>query len=795
MRNFAFVLILAAPALGAGASTVHAANANCTGTVSGTVSGNVVVPSGASCTLSDVTVSGNVQVSQNASLTVDATEQPATIHGNVQATNCAFVLLQGGVTVGGNLQIVQCAQRSGFVGPGVKIDGNFECNNNAGACEADLGDVRGNVQIQSSSSADISLVSVGGNLQCQGNTAPPTHTFGPDFVSGNLQGQCAANLGFVPPAAPPTCPVSTLSTLNVPNVTVTSAMMVAPTTTVLSGGTFTVPAYCQVIGTVATSGECPATGPFAAHSGPNLIGCNTPGSPEFRLKLPLVWNHHFLFEGCGGSCGSITSTSVNPLDAAEALGLGYAVVNTDTGHEQDPTTLDYTWAVSESTPPVVNNSAIIDFYYRAVHQVTVAIKQYVEAYYSAPIDYAYFDGCSTGGRQAMVEATHFPVDYDGVIAGDPALAYHSLRTSTFKQAKAFIPTGAWIPYPSAAFPTNPNTVAAVDAAVTASCDGVDGVIDGLIQNSAACNILPSALGPSGSGILTAAQQAGLQAYLLPETDTSGLPFFPGMPITDLSTAGFEGNTETTFAPGFPNSPEPWNLATLGQPLPTGGGAGPASWSLGEGGIKTYIEENQHFDVNDNWPETVSATGNTISDATAALLYAQAGLGNSDDPLTLANFLNKGSKVIMYHGGSDSLITPYRSFWYYEQLASLNGGYGPTQNSVRLFIEPGMGHCGGGSTQTPNSFDTLQALHTWVTTGVGPEAIKAAATNGRTMPLCKFPEEASYLGGNVNLASSWTCNASDTRMLAVGTTGATAGAGAATAHQYLIDPIPIGLNDQ
>ncbi len=104
-----------------------------------------------------------------------------------------------------------------------------------------------------------------------------------------------------------------------------------------------------------------------------------PGSAEFRLKLPPVWNNRFLFEGCGGNCGSVTSTSVNPVDAAEALGLGYAVVNTDTGHEQDPATILLTWAVSDSTPPVVNASAIIDFYYRAVHQVTVAAKQYVEA--------------------------------------------------------------------------------------------------------------------------------------------------------------------------------------------------------------------------------------------------------------------------------------------------------------------------------------------------------------------------------------------------------------------------------
>jgi len=206
--------------------------------------------------------------------------------------------------------------------------------------------------------------------------------------------------------------------------------------------------------------------------------------------------------------------------------------------------------------------------------------------------------------------------------------------------------------------------------------------------------------------------------------------------------------------------------------------------------------NQHFDVNNDWPETVSAAANSTSDATAALLYTQTSLGNSDDPFTLANFLKKGGKVIWYHGGSDSLITPFRSFWFYEQLASIQGGYGPTQDSVRMFIVPGMGHCGGGSAGTPNSYDTLQALHTWVTTGVGPEAIKATATNGRTMPLCKFPEEASYSGsGDVNVAANWTCNANDTRMLQVGSNGTTAGADAATAHQYLIDPIPIGLNDQ
>ena len=193
---------------------------------------------------------------------------------------------------------------------------------------------------------------------------------------------------------------------------------------------------------------------------------------------------------------------------------------------------------------------------------------------------------------------------------------------------------------------------------------------------------------------------------------------------------------------------------------------------------------------------MSATANSISDDTAALLYTQTGLGDSDDPFKLANFLNKGGKVIWYHGGSNSLITPFRSFWFYEQLASLKGGYGPTQNSVRLFIVPGMGHCGGGV--APNSFDTLQALDNWVTKGVAPEGILATApatgpNPGRTMPLCKFPEEASYSGsGNVNVAANWTCNASDTRMLQVGVTGLASGGDTATALQYLYNPIPEGL---
>jgi hypothetical protein len=355
MRGFVHVLIVAATALVGGASAVWAADTTCTSTLTGTIDGNVVVPDGASCTLSDATVAGNVHVRQNASLTVDATQQPATIDGNLHADHCAFALLEGGVTVTGNVRIGQCAQQSGFVGPGIKIGGDFECTNNPGACEADLGDVHGNLQIDGNSgaSADISLVSVGGNLRCHGNTPMPTHAFGPDFVSGDLQGQCAASLGFAPPATAPSC---IASTLNVPNLTVASATHPAAGTSV-----------CIVTGAVATSGE-----------GYGL------GSAQFEVRLPVQWNGRFLFFGCGGNCGTLVfnagAISTNMVDGPEAASSGYATVWTDAGHEQDPSTPDLTWAVSETG--VVNMPAIIDFYYRAVHQVTVATKQYVEACYS-----------------------------------------------------------------------------------------------------------------------------------------------------------------------------------------------------------------------------------------------------------------------------------------------------------------------------------------------------------------------------------------------------------------------------
>jgi feruloyl esterase len=489
------------------------------------------------------------------------------------------------------------------------------------------------------------------------------------------------------------------------------------------------PEYCLIQGKVATHGE----------------GAG-PGSAEFLMKLPARWTNRFVFFGCGGNCGSVETVSANANDVAAALGLGYAVVNTDAGHEQDPATTDPTWNLL--APGVPNTPAIIDFFYRAVHQFTVATKRLAENYYADKIEHAYFDGCSTGGRQSVMEGDRYPEDFDGLIAGDPIIAAGDELAAIIKQAKAFLPPTAYIPFPS---------LSTVDAAAEANCDAADGVADGLIQNPAKCSLDPRSLVPA---TLTAAQANGLALYLKEVFDTDGRPVAPGMTIGDYATSGFEHDDEIGTPAVDPHGAEPWG----------GIGKGPSSWIRGDSSIRYFIAREPTYDVNSDWPEH----GNVISAAAIALVRQRTRADAADDPRKLHEFLRQGRKMILYHGFSDAMASPYRTTWFYKTLASDAHGYDRLQTQVRLFMVPGMGHCLGGG--GPNSFDTLTALDNWVTRDIAPEAIVASNSgSGRTMPLCKFPEAARYVGGPVDVARSWTCEPGDKRLLEIGSDGKQAGA--------------------
>jgi feruloyl esterase len=515
--------------------------------------------------------------------------------------------------------------------------------------------------------------------------------------------------------------MATLAGLDVPNVAVTSV------TAVPAAGMF--PEFCDVQGTVATQGE----------------GAG-PGAALFDLWLPAAWNHRFLFLGCGSFCGSLSNISANGTDFAEALDLGYATVHTDTGHTQLGS--EPTWALL--APGVPNEPALVDFRYRAVHQVTVAAKHLVSGYYGRAITYAYFDGCSRGGGQSLIEGDRYPEDFDGLIAGAP-LMDSSKGAADLKEAKAFLPRDAYLPF--ALLPM-------LDAAVNANCDAADGVADGLIQNPAQCSFDPQALVPA---VLTQAQADALELYLTQLTDTQGTPVYPGRPIGHFTTSGFAGRVELATPAVDPSAAEPWG----------GVGIGPTLWTGADAAIRYFVELDPTFDVTNDWPQTDAV----IDDAAVQLLRQRfAAVVDPADPQKLADFFRQGRKLILYHGFSDPQTSPYRTIWFYKALAEQQKGYKHLQEQARLFMVPGMGHCGDGP--GPNSFDTLRALDKWVSQGRAPEALIATNTeSGRTMPLCTFPEEASYAGsGDVNQAAHWTCHAHDKRLLQVGRDGILAGVG-------------------
>jgi feruloyl esterase len=523
-------------------------------------------------------------------------------------------------------------------------------------------------------------------------------------------------------AAAAACAPAAVSAVAPANVSITSANPVA--------ATLTTPAYCDVLGSVATDGE---------GAGPNTA--------DFEVKLPDAWNRKFLFIGVGGLAGSL-NPSVNAVDRDLSLVKGYATAITTTGHV---TATDPLWMLGS---PGVNTNKVIDYYYRAAHQVGIAAKELVKGYYGASaISRSYFDGCSNGGKMGLLEAMRYPEDYDGIIAGAPWLDPLGTSLWGLKNVKALL--AAYVP---------PSLFPAIDAAVNASCDRVDGVADGLIQDPARCSFDPQSLVP---GTLTQAQADALKRIIAPVRDEDGNLVYPGSSVSNLGQAGSAGfglaaNELLATPPLDPTAALPWGP----------GVNGPSNWSLATGVVRNLGYYDPSYDLN-NGVERAGVLSNDSRD----LLYGRLAQDIPSDPSRLGTFLARGGKLLIYHGYSDPIISPYRSTWFYDELAASRGGYRRVQDQVRLFMVPGMQHCSGGS--FPNAFDTLSAMEQWVEGGAAPEAIVASHSTGgavdRTMPLCKYPEQARWDGsGDVLDASSWRCPPRDATLLQVRWNGIQAG---------------------
>jgi Tannase and feruloyl esterase len=328
--------------------------------------------------------------------------------------------------------------------------------------------------------SDVSLNTSGGNLQCQQNTPAPTHNAGPDWVTGKLQDQCSERLGFgavgtsiVPPGAPPGKPVeredlANLTGFPVPNTLITPAVLNATTTTL--------PARCQVDGIIN------------ARVGSD--GCNYGDRFEVRLPLPAAWNGRFMFQG-GGTEGAVPAAMGSAATLTPTLAHGWAVASQDGGHENSQLAQR---ASGNPNQFYLDAQGVIDFSHQSIQSATLTAKYLVAAYYGEGPNRSYWVGCSTGGRQAMVMSQTFPQYYDGIVAGDPV---YDIEAISFSELWGLEKILAITPTPITYTPTTPPASLLYAAfplsdqqlftsAILQACDGLNGTVDGVIDNLPAC---------------------------------------------------------------------------------------------------------------------------------------------------------------------------------------------------------------------------------------------------------------------------------------------------------------------
>jgi feruloyl esterase len=421
---------------------------------------------------------------------------------------------------------------------------------------------------------------------------------------------------------------------------------------------------------------------------------------KIEVWLPTSgWNGKFQGVGNGGFAGSISYGAM-----VTALNRGYATASTDTGHVGSG--VDGSWALGHP-------ERVVDFGYRAIHEATVKAKAIVQAFYDRGARLSYFVGCSQGGRQGLMEAQRYPTDYNAIVVGAPVNFVTHLvagklwiASATLKDPASFIP---------------PTQYRLINQAALAACDARDGVTDGLINDPTRCDFDPKTLlcqGAASETCLTAAQvEAVKKIYSGLKNPRTGRDIYPGMARgSELGWAAMAGGPNP-----HPFSTEPFKYLVFGDP----------NWDW------------RTFDF----------------DADVAKTDAKLASHNAVDP-NLKAFKSRGGKIIMYDGWNADDNIALNSVNYYNSVFRVFGAK-QTDEFLRLFMAPGMGHCGGGP--GPNTFDALTALEPWVEQNKAPETFVAShSTNGvvdRTRPLCPYPQVAQYKGvGSTDDAANFACKA-------------------------------------
>ena len=427
-----------------------------------------------------------------------------------------------------------------------------------------------------------------------------------------------------------------------------------------------------------------------------------------EVWLPQDWNQRFQGVGNGGLSGSLNYPAM-----AAAVNSHFAAASTDTGHLTDRDVFQSDWI--DGHP-----QRVIDFGHRAHHLLAEKAKQIVAGFYGKPAAHNYFSGCSSGGWQGLTEAQRYPADYDGILAGAPAINYlgAASRGMLLGQAAAKEPEG--------------NLDAAASQllvqASTAKCDAQDGLKDGLISEPLQCKFDPAELlckSGQTQGCLTAAQVRRARLTYGPHTSVGGLKLYPG---PTWGTPAFFALGPGPAPAAAPAAAPPQDPLTAMTHALTGNAP---SWTP------------LTFDPDKNWPQLLHDLGPDL---------------NSTDP-NLKAFAAHGGKLILYHGWSDPGLSPYNTLDYLESVR-VSVGKSKVDSFVRTYMAPGMFHCFGGT--GPSVFDAMTPLVSWVEQGIAPTEIVATQPGPggavvRTRPLCPYPQVARYKGsGRAEDAASFEC---------------------------------------
>jgi hypothetical protein len=505
-----------------------------------------------------------------------------------------------------------------------------------------------------------------------------------------------------------------LASLKLPDTTITAAQSIpSGTYTAPNGEVFkNMPAFCRVAATLAPTSD-------------SEIG--------IEVWMPASgWNGKFEGVGNGGFAGAIAYASLAP-----GVSLGYATASTDTGHVATSTT-DGSFALGHP-------EKIIDFGYRAIHLMTVIGKQITSAFYGHDPQRSYFDGCSTGGRQALLEAQRFSNDYDGIVAGDPVAFYthHHVGGNLWVVRQMFNNPASTV------FTTQDMLLG---NAVNAACDALDGVQDGVLNDPRRCHFNPKALLCQGSqtppSCLTSPQvEAVRNIWTGPDQLVHQRGYYP-----PFERGGEADGWPSSISPQPPPAPQTDNHAAIGLSF-----------------FENFVFDNPNWDFRTfNWNSDPAYVDNKVVIPGQTL----ASVLNSIDT-DLTRFRAHGGKLIQYHGFSDPEVPPKTSIKYYESVVKFPSGSSAassepesrkqTQEYYRLFMVPGMNHCSGGP--GANVFDMLTPLVQWVEQDVAPDSVVAthyvnntpAQGVAFTRPLCPYPQEAEYKGtGDTNDAASFVC---------------------------------------